>query len=92
MGALRTTDLGQSSHLVLSQITFFETRDFHGSFQEAELQGTISVNRQDDPFSPSRHNENVMAALDPSQSPATVLKHPREILPRNLLHRANSIT
>ena len=50
------------------------------------------MNWYDKPLSASWHREDVMAPMHPGEGPTLLLDCPRQIFPRDLFHRANSIT
>lgn len=49
------------------------------------------MNREDDSFPSAYHRENVMAAVDSGENPTALLKNPRKIATRDLLHTATSM-
>jgi len=74
-----------------SQIALFQFRNLHQSMEQAYLEGAIAVDRNDDPLPPSGHDEDMVTALNPGQTPALPLNGRCQRFARNLFHRANSM-
>src|SRR3954452_14335005 len=74
------------------QIALIQFGDFHEGPKQADFERVISVNRNDQPFSSARFNKDMMAALNSCERPALALDDCGQLLARDLLHKASSMT
>jgi hypothetical protein len=58
-----------------SEIVLLQPRNLHKGSQQSSFQRLISVDRNDDPFTPAWHCENVVAAVNAGQCPTVSLDY-----------------
>lgn len=73
---------------VVLEIVFAQSADFHEGPEESDLEWLMAVNRDDEPFTASRLDEDMVAAVNSRELPTLSLGGPEEVFPRALLHLA----
>jgi hypothetical protein len=76
---------------VFLEIILSQFSDFHQRAQQPGFQWAIPVNWNNDALPATGHRENMMAAMDSSQNPTTLLNNPRKLATGDLLHTATSM-
>ena|SRR5438128_5893674 len=77
---------------LISEIVLLQPSNLHQRPQQSPLQCLISVNGNDDPFTPARHCENVMAAVNTGRCPTASLNNSGKLTTGDLLHTVTSST
>jgi hypothetical protein len=74
------------------KIGFGEAGDLHLVFQEAEFEGLIAVEGDDEAFATAGFGEDVVAAVDADELPAVASEDADEVFAGDLLHGVGIIS